>query len=210
MKYIDSKNSEWMRTTSKDLISNAHEMKQFLPCAERFQSHVIEDPRVQALAASGMCSEVEPTNVSQDLWGYPNLCLHGDGNVAFNNVDPVNGFDAWRQASSPLARVARRSCIECTRAFSQSAHLAEVARCTCGPGQVGGAILRILQVRRPDDTKRLRGAHSHGRASLEHQLGHLHGSQGDQRFTHISRTRSARSFGSWRIRPGRQGAARPT
>ena len=40
--------------------------------------------------------------MSRDLWGYLNLCLTGSEKVAFDNVDPGNGFDAWRRVVVPI------------------------------------------------------------------------------------------------------------
>ena len=74
-------------------------MKEFFPWAEGFQSHVITPQHVRALADIGICSDVEPEKLSRDPWGYLNLCLTGSEKIAFDNVDPGNGFHAWRRSS---------------------------------------------------------------------------------------------------------------
>jgi hypothetical protein len=102
MKYLDAKKSEWLKTTRNYLISRAIEMKHYLPWAEGFQSSVIIDDHVRALATSGVCSDNEPLRLSFELWGHTNLCLHGEEKIAFNNVYPGNGFDAWRRLVVPI------------------------------------------------------------------------------------------------------------
>ena len=36
--------------------------------------------------------------------GFFYLCLHGDKKIAFNNLDPGNGFDAWRRVVLPIGQ----------------------------------------------------------------------------------------------------------
>ena len=105
MKYTDDNKREWLKTIANYLISKAYEMKYFLPWAESAQSQVITEDHVEALRDSGFCSDNEPSKLSRDLWGYLNLCLTGDKDKkdAFNNVDPGNGFEAWRQVVVPIA-----------------------------------------------------------------------------------------------------------
>ena len=57
---------------------------------------------MQALADVGTCSDVEPEKLSRDLWGYLNLCRAGSEKVAFDNVDPGNGFNALRRLVVPI------------------------------------------------------------------------------------------------------------
>ena len=101
MRYSDGTKS-WLKTTTNYLISKAHEMKDFLPWAESFQSQVITPQHVRALADAGICSDVEPEKLSKDLRGYLNLCPTGSEKVAFDNADPGNGFDAWRRVVVPI------------------------------------------------------------------------------------------------------------
>ena len=73
MRFSDGKKEEWLKTTTNYRISNAHEMKEFLPWAESFQSHGIIPKHVRALADAGICGDVELGKLSRDLWGYFNL-----------------------------------------------------------------------------------------------------------------------------------------
>ena len=68
MRYSDGKKEEWLKTTTNHLMSKAYEMKVFLPWAEGFQSHVITGEHLQALAHAGVCSDIDPLKLSQDLW----------------------------------------------------------------------------------------------------------------------------------------------
>ena len=67
MKYFDSKRTEWLKTTTNYLISKVLEMRELLPWAESFQSQVIEHAHVQALANSGVSSDIGPAKMSLDL-----------------------------------------------------------------------------------------------------------------------------------------------
>ena len=114
-------------------------MKHFLLSAESFQSHVIEETHVQALAGFGVCSDVEPIKLSQDLWGYPNLCLHGDEKVAFNNVDPGNRFDARRRVVVPIGPRSGAQLHRMHKGVHNPPTEQEVRGCARGPGRAGGA-----------------------------------------------------------------------
>ena len=102
MKYTDAKKNEWVKTTTNYLISKALEMKHYLQWAESFQGHEISDSHVRGLANSGVCSDHDPSRLSFELWGHLNLCLHGEEKITFNNVEPGNGFDAWRRIVVPI------------------------------------------------------------------------------------------------------------
>ena len=64
------------------------------PRAESFQSHVVTDQHIRALADAGICSDVRPKELSRNLWGYLNVCLVGAEKVVFDNIDPRNEFVA--------------------------------------------------------------------------------------------------------------------
>ena len=102
MKYTDAKKTEWVKTTTKYLISKALEMKHCLQWAESFQGHEISDAHVRGLANSGVCSDYDPSRLSFELWGHLDLCLHGEEKITFDNVEPGNGFDAWRRIVVPI------------------------------------------------------------------------------------------------------------
>ena len=102
MKYTDAKKHEWVKNLSNHFISKVYEMKHFLPLAEGFQSQVIEHHHVLGLAGIEVCIDIDPAKLSLDLWGFLNLCRSGEEKVAFNNVDPGNGFDAWRRIVVPI------------------------------------------------------------------------------------------------------------
>ena len=102
MRYTGAKNKEWLKTTSNYLISKAYEMKELLPWAESFQSHEITSEHIAAIAGCGLCMDAPVEKLSLDLWAYLNLCLHGEQKMVFNNVEPGNGFDAWRRIVVPI------------------------------------------------------------------------------------------------------------
>ena len=60
------------------------------------QSSAITEDHVRDLTSSGAYSGNEPLRLSLEVWGHMDLCLQGNEKIAFNNVDPGNGFDAWR------------------------------------------------------------------------------------------------------------------
>ena len=76
MQFPDGKKEESLKTTTNYPISKAHEMKEFLPWAESFQSHVITPQHVRAVAAAGICSDMEPEKLSRDM-GLLQHVLHG-------------------------------------------------------------------------------------------------------------------------------------
>ena len=102
MKYSDGRRSEWLKTTTNYLVSKVFEMRELLPWAESFQHKTITDEHIRALASSSLCLDVSPEKISRDLWGFLNLCLHGEQKVAFNNVAAGNGLDAWRRVVAPI------------------------------------------------------------------------------------------------------------
>ena len=44
----------------------------------------------------------DPSRLLFELWGHLNLCLHGEEKITFNNVEPGNGFCAWRRIVVPI------------------------------------------------------------------------------------------------------------
>ena len=42
-------------------------------------------------------TSLDPLWLSFELWGHLNLRLQGEEKIAFNDVEPGNGFDAWRR-----------------------------------------------------------------------------------------------------------------
>ena len=60
MKYVDSRRTEWLKTTTNYLISKVFEMRELLPWAESFQSQTILDEHVAALAQGHLCLDSSP------------------------------------------------------------------------------------------------------------------------------------------------------
>ena len=103
MKYPESNQELWMKTTRNYLIGRANEMEQFLEWAESWKSHPISKAAVASLAQSNVCMDNEPLKLSKDLWSYLNLALAGaKDRSGLDNADPGNGFDAWRRIVVPL------------------------------------------------------------------------------------------------------------
>ena len=103
MKYPETNQELWMKTTRNYLIGRANEMEQFLEWAESWKSHPISKAAVASLAHSNMCMDHEPLKLSKDLWSYLNLALaSAKDRSGLDNADPGNGFDAWRRIVVPL------------------------------------------------------------------------------------------------------------
>ena len=51
-------------------------------------------------------SDVDPVAFSEQLWGFLNLQIQGDAaslcRLKFDNVDALNGLEAWRRRVVPL------------------------------------------------------------------------------------------------------------
>ena len=105
-RYLDAKPHTWLKVTRNYLISRCAEGQRFLKWAEDMQKVKITLEHVIALRSESAMSDVDSVAFSEQLWGFLNLQLHGDpanlGRNKFDNVDALNGLEAWRRLVVPL------------------------------------------------------------------------------------------------------------
>ena len=96
MRYTDGREEECFKTTMNYLMSKAHKMKEFLPWAESFQSHVVTPQHVRALADVGICSDIETEARKRrhsQMWNWAQergpAPSHAPGVAQFKRVAPM-------------------------------------------------------------------------------------------------------------------------
>ena len=137
------------------------------------------------------------------------MLLHGDEQIAFNKVNPGNGFDAWKRVAVPISprsdaqlrhmhksvqkRPTSRKLVDGLADLDKwEGQLAAYYKCG-GPTIPDGTNVLIVMGVLPSNTN----------SGMWLALKGL-------TFTRLSRTRSARTWDSWKIMAGRQEAARLT
>ena len=90
--------------------------KFFLSWAVERQELPITDADTLALRSAPQMLDHDPVYFSKQLWAYLNLALgQGEQRVVFNNVDSLNGLEAWRRIVVPLDHALWRISTACTR-----------------------------------------------------------------------------------------------
>ena len=82
-------------------IGRCNESKTLLKWAEDRQHNPILEMDVEALRGSTLLPnrEVDPAFISRAIWSYLNLAVKHDvgSSLIFNNVEQLNGLEAWRK-----------------------------------------------------------------------------------------------------------------
>ena len=118
-KYRDDKPHQWLKVTRNYLISRCPEGAQrYLKWAEDRQKNRITPEDICDLRTQGDMYDVDPKVFSEQLWGFLNLQIDGEneapnGRNKFDNVEALNGLEAWRRLVVPLDRDRWRIGMDC-------------------------------------------------------------------------------------------------
>ena len=100
--YEASKAPTWILKVRNYVIGVYPELMTLLKWAEDQQHREIRATEISALKETLML-DMDPVWLSQRLWSWVQLCLKDDDNIqlAFNNVEPLNGLEFWRKLVVP-------------------------------------------------------------------------------------------------------------
>jgi hypothetical protein len=100
--YDAAKAPKWVLKVRNYVVGVYPELTQLLKWAEDQQHREIKAAEIGALKNS-LLLDMDPVLLSQRLWSWIQLCLKDDDNMelAFNNVEPLNGLEFWRKLVVP-------------------------------------------------------------------------------------------------------------
>ena len=100
--YDSGKAAQWVLKVRSYVVGVYPELMQLLKWSEDQQHREIKATDVPQLKDQLML-DMDPVLLSQRLWSWIQLCLKDDDNtaLAFNNVEPLNGFEFWRKLVVP-------------------------------------------------------------------------------------------------------------
>ena len=99
-KYNEKDPYSWMQVIRKYLIGRVPEVKNFLLWVESLNVEV--DDSMCAMQQQALMMDWNPVTMSQQLWAMLQHVLDGDVKLAFDNVEELNGAEAWRRLTQPL------------------------------------------------------------------------------------------------------------
>ena len=102
-KYDEKDEQAWMNSTRAYLIGRNPVMDNMLTWAEAHGENHIDNADIARLRDNlGLMTDLEPSVASSGLWAFLNLIFTGDAIEQFQNVEKLNGFEAWRRITAPI------------------------------------------------------------------------------------------------------------
>ena len=101
--YNDKNATQWRLLTRNYWVGRTPHMKTFLDWIDRQpDDEITYDILKQVKDSCELMVDIDILDASMQMWAYLNMNLQGDALEIFNNVEVLNGAEAWRRIIKPI------------------------------------------------------------------------------------------------------------